>query len=369
MLAILLFTLPNISKAEEVDTQVKAMMHTLALQLGEMSPYLYSDQAFNSVKGKEAVGTSLKILANRVKNPPPLIEKQPGFRITYNILADHIKKTDEVFRRGEMEYARMRLNSMGNLCASCHMQAPKVSHFSALGFIEDRNKETTYANADFLFVIRRYDEALNMYDKLAREYPKNGLTEDKLNDLYRRKLAILARVYRDPDKGIEDFKADLKNKQLPQKIRGNLEGWVNTLQKWKTEEQKPNQMKTSELLAYVNKTLPENLNRNMKLSDDQLFNMFRLSGLLYEKLYQEPKTENTQQILYELARCERSLGPLYWYSLSEIYLKECVMRFPNQSFSKKCYEAYRSGMEERYNNNLPEPVQQSIDALKEYVKN
>ena len=85
-------------------------------------------------------------------------------------------------------------------------------------------------------------------------------------------------------------------------------------------------------------------------------------------LYSETDPKTTQELLYYLAMCERSLSPLNWYSLNEIYLKECVVKFPKQPFSKKCYESYRSGMEERFiGRRVPEEIQNSIDALKDYL--
>ena len=73
-------------------------------------------------------------------------------------------------------------------------------------------------------------------------------------------------------------------------------------------------------------------------------------------------------MLYLLARCERSLAPLYWYSLSEIYLKECIVQFPKQSYGKKCLDAYEQGMHERYfGKPIPEGVKNSIESLKRYL--
>jgi tetratricopeptide (TPR) repeat protein len=356
------------SKASDEDGRTKVLMHSLVLEFAKMNPYLASDKAFSSEKGREVVGESLKILAGKVKSPPAALKKSTGFRITYNLLADHIEKTNDVFTRGEMEYARMKVNGIGNLCAACHMQAPKISNYSAFEFIAERGKEATFENAEFLFVIRRYDESLALFDRLVRAYPSKNLASDQLSEVYRRKLAIFARVYRDPIVATTNLKEDLKNGNLPMDIRREIEAWISTLDKWKLEKSDPAKMKTPELLAFVRKNLPATVGRKITPSHPELLSVLRLSGLLYERLYQEPDSPQTQELLYSLAQFERALSPLYWYSLNEIYLKECIVQFPKREFSKKCFEAYREGMQERYfGRTLPDGVKRSLDALKAYL--
>lgn len=354
--------------AGEVDGRTKAFMHTFVVEFAKMSPYLANDAAFTSEKGKATVSESINTLVNKAGNPPPELKQSPGFRITYGLLTDHLQKTQQALSNGELQYARMRVNGIGNLCAACHMQAPKISHFSAFEFVVERGKQASLENAEFLFVIRRYDEALALYDKLAREFPKNGLSSDQLGEVYRRKLGIFARVYRDPVKAIANLNMDLKNSNLPPPIRQSVDSWILALSQWKSEKVDPSRLETPALLSFVNKSLPTDVTRKIGPGHPQLLDILRLSGLLYERLYKEPSSDSAQELLYTLARCERSLSPLYWYSVSEIYLKECIVQYRKKPFSKKCYDAYSEGMLERYSGKpIPEGVQQSIDALKDYL--
>lgn len=66
---------------------------------------------------------------------------------------------------------------------------------------------------------------------------------------------------------------------------------------------------------------------------------------------QSSKGAVTQEMLFWLAKCERSLSTLDWYSLNEIYLKECIVQYPKQSYSKACYDAYAEGMQTFYGPN------------------
>jgi tetratricopeptide (TPR) repeat protein len=354
--------------ADEDRGRVKVLMHTFLMELEKMSPYISSEKALNSPKAREIVGSSLKVLEAKVKNPPPMLKESPGFRISFSMLADHIKKTKQAFDQGEFEHTRLRLNGTTALCAGCHTQTPKISKLSPFSSLEERFQNSTFENATFLFVIRRFPEALAMFDELVRNYPKSVLNSDQLGELYRRKLTIFARVLRDPQAAIDNLNADLKNDKLPTDIRANVKEWITSLEKWKAEKSNPAEMSTRDLLAYVAKALPAQMNRKVAPSDPQLLSILRLSGLLYERLFAEPNSPNAQEILYDLAMCERALAPLYFYSVSEIYLKECIVRYPKQAFSKKCFEAYRDGMTERYfGKPIPKGVEASIEALRKYL--
>lgn len=367
-LILVLANWPSALAADEDRGRVKVLMHTFLMELEKMSPYISSENALNSPKAREIVGSSLKVLETKVKNPPPMLKESPGFRISFSMLADHIDKTKQAFDQGEYEHTRLRLNGTTALCAGCHTQTPKISKFSPFSSMEERFRNSTFDNASFLFVIRRFPEALAMFDELARNYPKSVVTSDQLSELYRRKLTIFARVTRDPQAAIDNLNEDLKNDKLPADIRANIKEWMASLEKWKSEKADPAKMNTADLLAYANKALPAQMNRKVAPSDPQLLNILRISGLLYERLFAEPNSPKAQEILYDLAICERSLAPLYFYSLSEIYLKECIVRYPKQAFSKKCFDAYREGMTERYfGKPIPKGVEASIEALKDYL--
>jgi hypothetical protein len=226
----------------------------------------------------------------------------------------------------------------------------------------------SFDNANFFFLIRRYDFALNQFEKLIRGYPTSGVSSDQLNEVFRRRLAIYVRVLRNPKLGVLALKEDLKNTKLPRDTRQNVLEWISALEKLSLEPTDVSEWKTPALIAYVNKKLPFQANRKMPTSDPQLITMLYLSGLLYERLYKEPSGPYTQELLYNLAICERSLAPVIWYSISEIYLKECVVKFPRQPFSKKCFDAYEDGMRERFMGRTPpESIRQSIEALRSYL--
>ncbi len=364
-----LLTVPLASSSQETDNgRVKATMHTFLVEMAKVTSYLSTTEAFTSKEGKAAIGPALENLARKSRNPPEKLKETTGFRISFGLLADHIQKTKAIYDKGEMEYARLRLNGLANLCVACHTQTPVKSKGSLFPPVDDLTAKVSFENANFLFVIRRYEQALAQFDSLIRGYPDSGLPSDLLGDVFRRKVAVFSRVYRDPKGAIDSLRADLKNGKLPSDVRDNVHVWIAGFEKMAKEKNDPAKLPTAKLIEYVSSRLPKELNRKIPTGDPQLLNLLYLSGLLYERLFQQPNSPQTQELLYYLALLERSLAPVVWYSVSEVYLKECVVAFAPSTSSKRCLDAYENGMRERFfGRNIPEPIQNSIDALKEYL--
>lgn len=357
------------SFAESDKAQIKRLMHSFVEELAKMTPYMASEKAFSSPEGKKLVGQALDRLNSKFDKPPTALKETPGFAITFGLLEDHIKRTKTLFEKGELEYARMRLNGTTNLCASCHTQTPDFRKGSAFYPFDDLSKKVSFENANFLFVIRRYDQALAQYETLIRDYPKSGLPSDALGEVFRRKLAIFVRVRRNPTQALESLNGDLKNDHLPSDVRQNIKDWIDDFKKMAAEKEDPSSFDTAHLLAYVKNKLPTEPVRKIPNGDPQLLNLLYLSGLLYERLYSEVKPDQIQELLYYLAVCERSLAPVVWYSIPEIYLKECVVRYPKRPFAKTCFNAYEEGMKERFfGRRMPETIEESVSALKSLLK-
>lgn len=348
--------------------KIKALMHSFVMEINNMSPYLTSTRTFESEAGKKQIKSSLDKLTSKLEYPPKTLTGSPGFEITLDLLADHLQKTKQIFDKGEMDYARMRVAGITNLCASCHLQNPVAKPTSPFATFNSKADQVSFQNANFFFLIRRFDLALAQFEKLIREYPQSGASSEELSEAFRKRLAVYVRVLRTPKLGALALQEDLKNDKLPSDIRQAVTEWIGALNKLANEPRDVADYKTPKLIEYVVKRIPTHPNRKIPTSDPQLINMLYLSGLLYERLYKEADTKHTQELLYYLAVCERSLAPVIWYSISEIYLKECVVRYPKKPFTKKCFNAYEEGMRERFMGRAPpEPVRESIEALRSYL--
>lgn len=337
----------------------------------KLRPLISSEAEFENPKAQPQIAASLNTLEKQLsRNAPKGIENNPGFRITYDLLAQHLRQTKKAFDAKKLPYARQRLNATTNFCMTCHTQTPeaKASFFGPLN--EDSGlKPITVSNAEYLFITRRYDQALSKIDALVRQYPKSDLKSDNFMDVYRRKLAIFARVYRKPKDAIANFKADLASKEIPMDVRRNVEAWIQFFENWQKEKEDPAEFPTDKLLSFVEKNMPIEQTRQISPADPDVVAKLRFSGLLYERLFKEGNSPSAQKLLFYLSGIERQLSPLYWYSLSDAYLRECVIRYPKQSYSQKCYDAFATDLKNRYldQGKGDDEVEAQLAGLKPYL--
>lgn len=351
-----------------VDGKLKSLMHTFYTQIVNLRPYLVSEERMKDPKAVKEIDLALSEMIKKIQAPTPkTIDSTPSFRITYDLIGSHLEETKEVLSRGELEYTRMRLNATTNFCIHCHSQIPEKSKgMLGISGLESDLAAPTMENAEFLFIIRRFDQALARYDAMARLFPKSAVSSDQLHQLYHRKLAIFARVYRDPQKAVDNFIADLKNPALPKDIQKNIKAWVEYFEEWKREKVDPATLSDEKLVDFVAKSLPDGISRKISPANPDAVNYLRLSGLLFERLMKKPTSPSVPEMLYNLALSEKHVSTIYWYPMSEIYLKECIQKFPKRPITRKCFSAYEKAMQDRYlgGGPLPEQIRQSIEALK-----
>ena len=165
-------------------------MRAFENEMTKLQPYLTSEEKFKSPQARKVVAASLAVLEAKTKaDPVDQIQKNPGFRLSFSLMSYHVQKTKRVFDLGAFEFARQNLIATGGFCMACHTQAPppKKGHARHVG--ANRVQSVTIENAEYMFMTRNFDLALEMYDGLARGFPKNQLSPDRLPELYRRKLA------------------------------------------------------------------------------------------------------------------------------------------------------------------------------------
>lgn len=356
---------------EVTDVKLKVLMHSFLAEMEKLRPYLATEESFRSPKAQKIIGASIEILQNKATgDAPDTIENNSGFRLNFGMLKYHFRKTKEAYDMGALELARQNLNATGAICLGCHSQLPKQTAKSFPVWAQrDPGKKLTLESAEYLFVMRNFDGALAAYDELAQGFPKNQLEASQLPELYRRKLALLARVQRDPAAAIRNLNKDLSNNKLPADTREEIKSWIGYFQQWQKESVNPDSLSTEKLLKYVKENLPEGVDRRIAPADPDVVRYLRLSGLIYERLLREAGTSTAQELVFRLAIIEKQLAKKYWYSLHQAYLRECIIGFPKSATTKLCFETYTKDIEDQFagRSQIPPGAQSTIDSLKKYV--
>ena len=170
---------------------------------------------------------------------------------------------------------------------------------------------------------------------------------------------------------IEKFK---KNKQLPEFLSRNLEAWHKQLVQWQ-EIKLPDarKAKASAILNFAEKNLSLNANiSRIDSSNPRYISDLVVSSLLYEFVQKQPQSPSIPEALYWLAVVDRELSNSPFYSLADLYLKECMLKFPETKTAMKCYQEYEAEMVFGYTGsggtNVPREVLEDLKYLKKYVE-
>lgn len=362
-------TLKEKAKAPETKTSMAEFLD----QFMALKKYLISDEEFQDSKNSEDISMHLNDLVKAVKktaHDPQL--NQENFKFSRQTLEDHVTETERVFRLGNKAYARWMTNSTLGICMSCHTQMPTSGrNFSV--FMKSDYITSEFDRAEFMFATKNFEGASQMYQKLISDYPKSNLSPDRLEKSVRRELAYQIRIKRDFNAAnslVESFK---KNNDLPLFLKTNLKEWGEQLTQWKNKKLPVASEVSSEQLAkFAEQSLSVDLNKvRIGDADSNLIADLVVSSLLYEYLQKHPSFESPD-ILYWLAVVDRELDRSVFYSLADLYLKECILKFPGTSMAGKCYKEYEKEMVLGYTGsagtNVPIEVIQDLKFLKSFVE-
>jgi hypothetical protein len=325
---------------------VIALMHQFLGHMSALKPFIANEGKMFDPKNDAMIRKELRGLVETAREThySPTLQK-PGLRFSREVLSGHVQETERMFKKGKKEYARWMLQSTLGICMSCHTQMPATSKsFEVLASVDQFM--SPFEQAEFLFATRQFDKALEMYDKVIRQFPKGKVGSDQVEDALERQVAYFTRIKRDPKGGKAYLQKALTNEDLPFHARTNIRAWMALFNEW--EKEKTPDMKTiseDDLRAYVKKSLkPDLWDKMIDASNPRVITYLKISGLLYEYLEHHPNTALTPEIYFWLAQCDRILNNNFFYSLADLYLKDCVMRFPEHPIASECYKEYEESV-------------------------
>ena len=353
--------------------KTKKTMQDFLVTLTALKAYISSDAEFINQKNYASILKGLKELSTAAKNTkhdPKLL--QENFKFSRQVLEDHLVETERVFGTGNKIYARWMMNSTLGICVSCHSQIPTNSRQKS-PFLVSKVYSSDFYQADFLFATRDFEGASQIYRKLIKDYPKSGANFERLELSVGRELSYCLRIKRQLPVCRERIKDFLKNKELPESISKRLNGWDGQLAKW-SEIELPNPKSTKE--AEINKFAEVNLSSEAyqtagSFAEKKVISYLLVSGILFEYLQSHPLGANEPDILYWLAKTDRELNNTFFYSLADLYLRECILKFPAHPTALKCYDEYKEEMILGYTGssgvNIPADVSDDLKQLKGFI--
>jgi hypothetical protein len=371
------------------ELQAKAVMNQVYESFMKIVPYIYSENLMFEGKDKKVEDEIIKNLLDlqtAFKNARHLnLLKIPGFKPSLETINTHIQDTIDSLNTKNKVFAHARLKAMTSLCISCHSGlSEKISSnaFSeALVNVKRDKFESDYAYANYLYLVRRFTEAKTYYEfaitkalAKAQANSKTYLTDDKVvnGEIYsslRRVVSIYTKISLKPESAITFLKKYQSDKAVSKITRGDIDLWIKSLEKWKKFD--INNVKNIDEFITTNLS-PLESSKDKVNSGEHDMTLLISAGVLTKYLADHPVTDLTPTILYWLAVSERRLSTTYFFSLSDLYLKECITQFSKNPAAKKCYQEYEDnvifGFSGSSGTDIPQEERKELERLKSYLK-
>lgn len=348
------------------DLSIGAGMEKLTTSLQQLYPYILEEKKFNDPENHVLIKKLVDDLAVNFHAVESHTDYRPlTFNISYELLDKQLAEAKKALESEQLFYARKLLYDLPTTCISCHQQ-DRIS--SGKIFTNELDGLSNIGFADYQYLTRNYKDALDSYKRII----SSSYVPKEQQIAIERVLTIYLQIEKSPKKSIK-FLKELNNQRVPEYLQVSIKQWMiglhNLEKNFSQEDFRSFNDLQKHIHAYFEKTNSTPSSFIMP-KEDQVFYLL-LSGHLYDYLYTTKNKNEIPALLYWLSLCERALDYNYNFSLSNLYLKECIRHDPQGEYAKKCYNEYEEYITLLYSGSagieVPEPIVKEMQDLKELV--
>lgn len=357
-----------VSASADERKELNQAMSRIGAELVQIYPLLMNAELLGE-NDKKSIADSTDTMLEQFRSVSPFIaKKSKTYQLSYSLVLEYLEDTQRAIDRDNWEVASPRLSSIGEVCSSCHTQDTKLRTLFS-GTKRDKFP-SDLAYAEFNYYTRNYPAAEKYYERVINS--KASHDEDTALLVFQRLITIYAQIYNLPGEGADKLESYLG---LLKKRGINVDQLVSLVFGMKSLQasglSKVSDVDFNTLKKYVRKylgPLDGPLSSFIVRPEEEVARVW-LRGLLFHYLNKQTKGDELPQILFWLSITDRSLDYNYFYSLADIYLKECIYGYGKHPFAEKCYEEYREYMLFSYTGSagefLPVEVEDELETLRE----
>lgn len=357
--------------ASAEPARLNALMANIGEEMTAIYPLIHAQRELSTSDVKR-VSEGLKRMTGYFEAVGPLIQDRAvTYKVSYDYITPYLNEVIQAFDAGKVDYARNRLYGISAICTSCHTQDTKLR--TMFKGRERKAFESDYLYAEFNYFTRNYTEAEKYFDLHLKG--ENTKTEFQIIKPLQRLITIYTQIYNNPGEGAQRISAYAGLADHSRETSDALKGWIKGLQALdKAGAQKVKRPDFKTLERYVKRYLGD-LSQPLSelyLEEDEQISRVWLRGLLYHYLNDRPKPDEIPKLLYWLSICDRSVGFNFYFSLSDMYLKDCVKNYTSHPYAKRCYAEYREFVMSAYSGSggvfLPVAIEDELFELKALLK-
>lgn len=370
---ILLFLLSlNCMSADNGTPDLRQTMNKLGMTMKDFYPYLFSSQKFADPNNAKIVNEKINTLTQLFRKIGPHFEQKPlTYKISYQVMLDHLETAKKIYKEENKQFARTMLKDVSSICVSCHNQDKIEKGFfmnvARLDFASD------YEYGEFSYMTRNYLKALKYFDSYLTGPDALNIEANTWVAL-RRVLTIFVQVEKDPAGAINFYQKVLQKNNLPQMMKNDVTDWIVGLKDWKAHDDLAmTNVDWKNLEPLVKKHLvPMSKGGSYVIDGKKQILYLRLASYLYDYLQTGPTEQEIPHVLYWLAVSDRILNYDFFFSLADLYLKECIQHYSTNEIAPTCYNEYKEYINFAFtgskSSEIPEDIKLELKTLKAKLK-
>ncbi|OIQ19662.1 MAG: hypothetical protein BM556_04030 [Bacteriovorax sp. MedPE-SWde] len=354
----------------------KDYMHVAFDSLMSLNPYLAQEKKFLDPKEEEIIYTHIDNLSKAFSGVHgENLLKGLNYAPSLKVIRTHIDETKIAFNAKQKYFARNRLRATQMLCMNCHSQMKNKASTTIISEMRAHSKKFTndFDKAETLYLLRDYPTSVRYYKKyIDLELEKSQKIKDRANIeflpernillAFKRIVHLYTKTFFKPEKALTILELYNSRKDLPETVRESLRKWKKELIVWKKDKK----ISSMTSVAQIEKAYLSKMNDSIE-SDRSDITLLVASGRILQLLNINKNNGEAPLALYWLGFSDRQLNFSYYYSMAEIYLVDCMERFPKHPVAKRCLAEYRSSIEMGYTGSSGQHIPKDLrDKIRKY---
>jgi hypothetical protein len=349
-------------------------MHKAFNALTDLVPYITQKELFLKKSNEKEITEKISEVRNAFRSAKhDGLLKQDLFAPSYLLVNENLDESLNAFKKGNKDYSHWRLKQLTSACIDCHTRLPTALS-SSFEMGEVAINPSKYKNSYNLgiaqLIVRRYADAKASFTKnIDERIIKSDLKE--LIEPFKQILLIDAKVLKDPkDMGIfvEHY---LGKKQTPEEIKVTLNKWKQRLKIWENRKKATASLtKDSEIKAFIRNYVAP-LRKDSYLSEEYDVDALIISGIISNYLFNNPQTKIAPELNFWIGWAEKMLKRDNFFGSGDLFLKQCIQRYPSDPYAKECFKEYKESVEFEFSGSrgtdIPAEVQQELDRLEKML--
>ena len=354
------------------DQAIADNMRRLADDVQLLLPFIYDSDQPLTPGSRALIASSVKDMQTHVeKIATTVAPRSDTYQISYEVIASQLEQAQTELTQGRESYAVNLLGSAISVCATCHTQDDQAAAW--LAPTVSVSTVNPFSNAEFLFMTRQYDRAFDAYKNWLHQ--QQTLADDNRTRSAFERLLLTALQIQKSSAAIHSLIAELsQGGNISATLKQDVLAWLDGLGELEKRTDIGKQPNRNTLKNLAETWLDGNGNESpghIFLPETQRPQIVWLRGQLYRALNQETDASRVPQWLYWLAVSDRLLEYRFYYSLADMYLKQCMLEYTENPVARRCYGEYENYLLFFYSGSsgthLPEDIKSELEMLKARV--